>query len=338
MNRIETKLQSDFVNPYRSEDPNLLSGIAQKAIPTEKDQALASLGDRVVNWAKFLLFRDYEKHLAIADTGAWLLDKGVLVVVGSMQAAVIADGLFHLNIVKGGALSFLPDVLKLLLTPASIFFLIMGIIEAIFELINLKKGVELLQGISKEKTPLDGLNWVKDRYFTLQKKESDKIVALIEEKLPDLDQMGKAERFDQIAERALEVKFENLKRRVTPGLADEIKVQLDRVMKELQSPDESVRAAASDRAKLLMESISTQAKNKILIHVLGIIAIFFTVLSAIAMISGVGAVGFFVAIGACTAIAVVLKFIVQKGFYEKEVERFYDKVAAIQRKELAATS
>lgn len=316
MNRIEAKPELDFINPYRSESPNVVSAIAQRTIS----------GVRLVNW-------DYEKHLEIVDKGAWLLDKGVMFVVGSMQAAVIADGLFHLNIVQGGALSFIPGILKLLLTPASIFFLIMGIIEAIFELINLKRGVELLHGTEK-----DGLNWVKNRYFTLQKEESDKIVALIEEKLPDLDPKGKAERFDQIAQRALEVKFENLKRRVTPGLAEVVKVELNSIMKELQSPDESVRAAATNRAKLLMESISTQAKNKILIHVLGIIAIFFTVLSAIGMISGVGAIGFFLAMGACTAIAVVLKFIIQKGFYEKEVERFYDKVAAIPRKAALATS
>lgn len=330
MNRIENNGQLAIINPYRSEVPQpedtSVSAIAQKNLSPNDQTKLISLGNRVINWAKFLLFRDYEKHLAIADKGAWLLDKGVLVVVGSMQAAVIADGLFHINIVKSGTLSFIPHVLKLLLSPAAIFFLVIGIIEAIFELINLKRGVELLHGTEKE-----GLNWVKNRYFTLQKAESDKIVALIEEKLPELDQTAKAEHFDQIAERALAVKFENLKRRITPGLAEAVKVELDSIMKDFQSSDEAVRAAAADRTKLLMESISTQAKNKILIHVLGIIAIFFTILSAIGMLSGVGAIGFFIAMAACTAIAVTLKFIVQKGYYEKEVERFYDKIANLQR-------
>jgi len=332
MNKIESNYQLSFFNPYREAGASPVVEVAKKNIEVAPHKT--ALVDRVVNWGKAILFRDYEKGLDIVDKGTWVLDKGVVVVVGSMQAAVIADGLFHLNILKNGVLSFIPYALKLLLTPASIFFIVIGVIEAIFEIINLKKGVELLNGGKK-----DGLDFIKGHYFTLQKEESQKIVALIEEKLPELDQTAKADRFDEIAKRALEIKFENLKRRITPGLAEEVKVQLDSIIKELQSPDEAIRDAAENRAKLLMESVSRQAKNKIIIHMLGIVAIFFTVLSAIGMASGVGAIGFFVALGACTAIAVISKWIIQKGIYEREVANFYDNVAAMSKpKEVAAAS
>lgn len=334
MNRIENNSQLSFFNPYRVAGASPVVAIAQNNMAVALPKT--TLVDRAVNWGKAILFRDYEKGLDIVDKGTWLLDKGVVVVVGSMQAAVIADGLFHLNILKNGFLSFIPYALKLLLTPASIFFIVIGVIEAIFEIINLRKGVKLLNSVNKEKSPMDGFEFIKDRYFTLQKEESQKIIRLIEEKLPDLDQTAKADRFDEIAKRALEIKFDNLKRRISPGLAEEVKVQLDSIMKELQSPDETIRNAAETRAKLLMESVSRQAKNKIIIHILGIVAIFFTVLSAIGMATGIGAIGFFVAMGACTAIAVITKWIIQKGLYEREVANFYDRVT--QLKEVAAAS
>lgn len=332
MYRVENNSQLSFFNPYRVAGASPVVEIAQKNIEIAPHKT--ALVDRVVNWGKAILFRDYEKGLDIVDKGTWVLDKGVVVVVGSMQAAVIADGLFHLNILKNGVLSFIPHALKLLLAPASIFFIVIGVIEAIFEIINLRKGVELLNGGKK-----DGLEFIKNHYFSLQKEESQKIIKLIEEKLPELDQTAKADRFDEIAKRALEIKFENLKRRITPGLAEEVKVQLDTIMKDLQSPDEAIRDAAENRTKLLMESVSSQAKNKIIIHALGIAAIFFTILSAIGMATGIGAIGFFVALGACTAIVVLSKWIIQKGIYEREVANFYDRVAAMRLpKEVAAAS
>ncbi len=329
---IENNRELQYINPYLGSAPlrresEAVSAIAQKTFV-----------DHVVNWGKAILFRDYERHLEIVEKGTWLLDKGVLVVVGTMQGAMIADGLFHLNIVKNGPFWFIPAALKVVLIPSSIFFFVIGIIEGIFEFINMRRGIELLQGISKEKSALNQLDWMKDRYFTLQPEESDKICSLIEEKLPELDRTSKAERFDQIAQKALEVKFENLKRRITPGLADEVKKQLDSTMKDLTSPDETIRLDAAQRVELLMESVSTQAKTKILIHVLGLIAIFFTLLSALSMFTGFGTLPFFIAMGVGTAAAVVLKFIVQKGGYEQQVEKFYDKIAAISPTEAAAAS
>lgn len=335
MNRIENNNQLTIYNPYRDQgalQPSAVSAIAQKTLQK-------SFVERVLDWSKGRLYRDYERHLEILDTGTWLLNKGVVVVVGGMQAAVIADGLFQLNLVKNGIFSFFPAILKLVLAPASIFFLIIGMIESIFEIINLKRAVELFKSVKKEKNPLDGLEFIKAKYFTLETEETQKIYEMIEEKLPDADPATKADRFDQIAKRALEIKFENLKRRITPGLADEVKVQLHSIMKDLQSPDAAVQSGAQRKAKHLMDSVSTQAKNKIIIHVLGILAIFFTVLSAIGMISGVGSAGFFIAMGVCTAAAVILKWIVQKRAYEKEVEKFYDKITTpFEQTKAVATS
>ncbi|MBS0629077.1 MAG: hypothetical protein JSS30_02490 [Verrucomicrobia bacterium] len=325
---LEALRELNYVNPYKV-DANFrfeASPVGQK-----------TLADRIVDWGKGFFFYDYEKFLDVADKGTYLLDKGVMVVVGSMQGAMIADGLFHLNIVTNGPFSFIPAALKVILVPSSLFFFIIAIVESIFEFINMRRGIELLTGISKEKKAINQLEWMKKHYFSINKEESDKICMLIEEKLPNLDQTAKANRYDEIAQKALEVKFENLKRRISPGLAEEVKKQLDTAMNELSSPDDIIRETAAKRVELLMESVSTQAKTKILIHVLGLIAIFFTALSALGMFTGFGTLPFFIAVGALTAAAVALKFIVQKGGYEQRVEILYDKIAAIP-KAVAATS
>lgn len=332
MNRIETKSLVTSTNPYRAASPNVdLWGMAssiQNAIysPIGAGKTAPSLADRVVEWGKSLLFEDYEKQLNFAEQATWFLDKGVVTVVGGMQGAVIVEGLFHLHFLEG-RLSILPQLVKTILLPSSIFFFIMGIIEMIFELINLKRGIDLLHGVSKESSPLDTLGWMKEHYFTLQVHEAQKIYNFIEKKLPDLSTSQKADRFDQIAERALEVRFESLKRRITPGLADEVKLQLDSITKDLKSSKENIRVDAATRAKLLMESVSTQAKNKIKIHLLGILSICFTLISMIGIFAGIGVLPFFIALGAGTAITFVTKLIIQKGHYERSVERFYDQLS-----------
>lgn len=333
INNHEFKLEFNYTNPYR--DSGLGQEVERVVSPFEWNQTLA---DRVVYWAKAILYRDYERHLEIADKGAYLLDKGVTVVIGGLQGATILDSLFHLNIVRNGPLSFVPTALKVVLVPASIALFILGIIEAIFEMLNMLKGVHLLKEISEEQSPMGQLDLLKKRYFSLEIGETDRIKTLIEEKLPHLNRDEKAVRFDQIAQKALHVKFENLKRRVSPGLADEVKNQLNLSIKRMQCGDPTIQAQEAKRVELLMKSVSDQAKTKILIHVLGLIAIICTVISALSMFTGFGMVPLTIALGAITAIAVLTKFAVQKKGYDQQADNFKARVKTIELSEASAAS
>ncbi|NGX47748.1 MAG: hypothetical protein K1000chlam3_01131 [Chlamydiae bacterium] len=330
MHGIDFKTQPFSINnPYKSFIPSLEDlGFKSNAQIREKDKVLA-FADRIIDWGKAHFSKDYEKQIGFVGKTANILDWGVCGVVGGMEAVVIVDKMvrpFHMN--QFPVLNTFPSLLKIIMIPSAISFLIMAVFQGFVEFLNLRRAGYFLHNIEKrKKDPLDGLQWLKEKYFTLNKSEGQKIHQYIKQKFPGSPCNEKAKAFDQIAEKVLHVKYDSLKRRISPGLAKEVVSQLDIITKDLRSIFPWKRTEATQRAEILMQSLTRQAKNKILIHFLGILAITCTLISMPLFLSGVGAGPFFAILGTIAFALTIISLIIDKGIVAKEVEKFYDSLA-----------
>lgn len=316
-------------NPYESSSAIRGEGDARligKRVQIE-DDSLIDFANRVTEWGKTLLFNDYEKQLDFSGKVARILDWSTLFTVGSMQAILITERLFHYNITHLPVFKAFPTLLKILTLPTAIFFLVMTIFEGFVELVNLRRAGQLLYHLRiRQKDPLAQLQWVKEHYFTLDQKEGKKIEVYIEQTMPLLSQVEKARRFEQIAHKALRLKYEGLKRRISPGLAEEVLSQIHTISKDLESFSPVTKAKAAQRAEVLMKSLTRQTKNKILVHVLGVTALGITLISLSVFLAKVTTTAFFAIMGAMSISLTVLSFLINKGTVAKETEKLYDKL------------
>ncbi len=277
--------------------------------------------DRVVTWGENLLFKDYEAQLDFSAKVTGILDWGAFGVIVGVEATSIANKLFSLKLDRVSVLSKTFTLFQILTIPFSIFFVAINALKTFFEFVHLKRGIQLLKKVEREGRAEEKFEWIRSKYFSLSAHENTKITSFIEENLSDLDPTEKRARFEQLKEKALALKLNNLGRRITPALAKEVKTQLDIITRDLKKP--STQAQALQRAEVLMQSISSQAKHKIVVHIIGLAALAMSLVGLIATLSGVGAIPIFV-----TAIALaLLQFAVEKKTVGKAVVRLYDALA-----------
>jgi len=319
VNKVEINHQIPIFNPYETfSDESQEEAIenAVKKSTSAPNEKVIELADKVVEWGQDRLFTDYEKAIDSLGAGAKALDWGVFSVVASMQGVVVIDSIFRLKALSLHPLSKIPVILPLLTFPLAIFFFFMGCIEGVVEFINLKRVSNFLHSMEK-KDPEIQLEWLKKRYFSLDSKEASKIYHFIERLFPNLPLEEKAKNFGRIAQKALKIKFESLKRRITPDLAEEV---FKEISKEPKSPEDI------HRVQCLMESVKRQAKNKTVVHILGLAAISLSLISITGLVIGVTHGFFFVALATGAIGLLALQFIMKKGTLAKEVERFYNRL------------
>ena len=327
---ITTEIKEPFsiYNPYR----NFSSMPEEKALEHahEYPDHVLALADRVANWGKKTLYKDYEKQVDFVGFTAQVLDWSTTGTLIALQGSVAAYNIFQMHFLDKTILSYIPHGIRVLGKPISVFFYILGMIEGLVEFLNLKRTAAFLYRMElKCDTPLEKLRWIKDQYFTLSRKEVAKIHQFVESKLPNFNDRQKAKYFDEIAKKALHLKYESLKRRITPGLGEEVARELSLIIKGLASSESSTRLDAEKRAHLLIESVTNQAKNKIFVHILGLIALSFTLISMIGILAGITSGGFFIVLGALAFTFGALQFIAKRGTLAREVGHYYDKLAKI---------
>ncbi|NGX36978.1 MAG: hypothetical protein K1000chlam2_00124 [Chlamydiae bacterium] len=322
-------------NPYRA------FSFAKEKVPSHarknSDQILI-LADRVADWGKNALFKDYEQQVDFAGFTAKILDWGMTGTLVALQVTVAVYNFLQLHFLDQTVFSYIPHGLRILGRPISAFLYFLGIIEGVVEFLNLKRtSVFLYRMELKCETPLEKLRWIKNEHFSLNDEEVSKIHRFVENKLPNLNVDQKADRFDQIAKKALQLKYESLKRRITPGLGEEVARELSGIMQGLTSPEASVRLNAEKRANLLIESVTNQAKNKIFVHILGLVAISFTLISMVGVLGGMTSGGFFIALGVAALVFGILQFVAKRGTLAKEVGHYYDRLAEFNLSKVVST-
>lgn len=317
MINMETKSAISYYNPYSGTGKRIHQGDA--AYKEEAQSKVLQVADSIVNLSGRFLYRNVEKRVDLMGKIAKALDWGTFAIVGGVQGAVMIDHILPFTIRD----TFLHRMTKAITRPSAGFFFGMGLIEGFVELSNLQRTILLQKRLNKRETPLQKLEWLQGRYFSLRNEEANQISEFIDEKLSMLNKTQKALKFQQIADKVLENRFSALKSRITKPLAEKVQEQLGMILNDLKSWNPRVRNRAKIRAEKLMESVSRQAENKIIVHILGLIAIGFTVISMFAALTGIAAGGFFIVMGAFSVSFIAAQFFVEKGTLSREVKRFH---------------
>ena len=322
-------------NPYKDPTPPIDEAShshAHFSSHPPKDPII-EFADRIVNWGISFLFKDAEKAVDFIGFTAAAADSGASTVAATMQGAVYADKIFHFNIPNHASfLNEIPRFLKIILGPTAIVLFVLGIIEAFVEILHLRRMSRFLNHIEiEEQNPLIQLEWIKNRYFSINHKVAKKIQAYVEGKFPTLSNAQKGEHFERIAEKMLQIKFNCLERRLTPALAKEVSTQLNIILQDLKSSDVEVQKSATLRAQVLMKSVTAQAKTTIAIHTLCLIAITLTLFSFICVFVGILSSGpILIAIGVFSSCLLFLAFVLRKTSLSKEVGRLYDNLMEVK--------
>jgi len=321
MSKIGFRPYFSYYNPYianndrmRPDDPSLKD---------EKSSKIIQLVESIITWTGSFPYRDHEKQVDLTGKIAEALDWGTMFFVGAVETALFADKFFTLGLSN----TMLPKLSSLVAIPSAGAFLAFGLVEGLVELSNLQRMLLLHRRLQKhEGNPMGKLNWIKSHYFTLRVKESKKIQGVIDQHLKALPTELKALKFQKIADKILHNRFECLKNRITPALAEEVGKQLGVIMLDLESWNPLKRRDACIRAEKLMECVSRQAKNKIVIHILGLIAIGITLLSMNLILIGFSGGIYLVPLSVLSATFVFMCFLIAKGTLDREVDLFHEQL------------
>lgn len=331
MSLSNVKSHLEITNPYLPASSTSKAETFHPALENGEINPLVKSVDQVVEWGQNALFKDYERRVDFASIGARSLDYGVFASLAGMQGAVIVDNLFRLTHYRG-FFDRLPAILKVVAMPAAIFFFIFGIIEGFAEFVGLRRSVTFLEHMEKDgATSVDKLTWLKNKYLTISGHESEKIQSYIETHLPLLSNGEKALRYEQIAEKALDLHIKALSRRVTPGLAEHVVKELPGILEGLSDPSRADYAESVEKGNLLIDSLTEQSKVKILVHLVALAAIGFTLISVIGVFAGLTFPAFFLVLGGLAATFTLLSLVIDKQVVNKEATKFYDKFVAIQQ-------
>lgn len=168
----------------------------------------------------------------------------------------------------------LPRIFSLFVLPFAIIGLVVSLLEIIYECANLVGGIKLRANLnfskqaSKEEL-LANLETIRKSFLVLNKETATQIGAYIDEKMPCESPDVRRRKFDGIADRAREIQYDNLARRVSPRLAQEIKEDLVRLQADLHCNIEG----ALERAQALLNDIDIQSSKKILVHAVGLFSL-----------------------------------------------------------------
>lgn len=323
MNKINFKVEPfSYSNPYHEPKEKKPHWNQKIFILTD---SWTNLTNRIVHWGEKHLFRDFEQETDFAGKATKILDNGVVAVVGTMEGVVLTHHLFHFKMGKLPVLRSFPTLLKIITLPIKTLFLGFSIVEGITEGINLHRVKKFLSRLEAlKRNPLAQFEWIKREYFTLTEKEERKIQEYIEKAIPMFSSEQKEVQFDRIAEKVLKIKFQRLKRRITSKLAKEMVKEMPQIIQNLESTIPRIQVNGEKRAEILLSSLTRQAKNKILVHTLGMIAIGISLLSLSLFLAGIPAGFFFTLMGILSFLIVACCFAIDKGIIEREGEKLYD--------------
>jgi hypothetical protein len=135
----------------------------------------------------------------------------------------------------------------------------------------------------KERYILKDLEYFEKEYLTLSPEATQKIITYVETKFPDLGEEEKNAKIVETTQQMLGAKRASLDRRVRPWCGQKIADELLPLLCKLRSPltPKNEKEQTNIEAQKLLKTIDIQAKKKLLVHTLAIIAIALTIIGAI---------------------------------------------------------
>lgn len=331
MNQISSSSSNYAITPYlpsflkKKEDPVTIA--ANQKFPFFTATSPLHLVDRVTHWGKNLLFKDVEKIALNMGKTAAILDKTLLCFILGLQGTMFINSYAHI-LDTSSHFSLLGRIFTLSALPIIFCFFLLGVLELLAEALYFR-GTNCLFKQFKKDEPIAMLQAVQSNYFSLNQNETKNIHSFINFFHSKLSATEKAKHFDSIAKQALAVKLEIFKRRVTPGLAQEVVKELGEVLKNVSSYNPFIRKKAILRAEVLSQSISHQMNNKFLIHLIGVAALSLSCFSMIASYLGIIAGLNLLLLTLLVVMLTITQFVLNKCLIPKGLENHHIKMGKL---------
>lgn len=327
MNRLEGNYS--IVNPYRAELPldseaGPPEGNRFAYLPPESPSPITiglapfeALGN-AVKMGQAYYRGDEETFIDTAGRIAKAVDTALVWVTGIIQASALAGRVIHKALHPLQNFQIFSVVSKILTIPLGIVFAVLSVIEALYEGTNFIRCYSLMSKLTNsdlatEATVVGNIKKLHERFFSISDSKSSKITAYIEKQFHGFSQSEKAEKYDMIAGKLLAVKYADLARRISPSHAEEVTEMLDTVIKGLQSENQSDRLQALENGRTLLQTISTQCKKKLLVHFVALAAIAISMVTLVALFSGVGSIIFFALLTIASILLTITHYALENG-------------------------
>jgi hypothetical protein len=314
-----------YYNPFKEKS---YKTVQSDSVTLEETRSnIIKLADRLfMGWA-CLFHRNIEKQIDLAGVCATVLDWATTSFFIVAKAYIFLDYFIPTGISPTKMIKFS----QLLSLTSGSAFLGFGLIRGFVELANLKRTALLLKNLHKSgKTPFQKLNWIKSHYFNLRQRDIVQIKKYIDKDYANIPLHQKAEKFDAIARLILRNRFHQLESRIMPPLAKKVGIELRNVMEGLKSYNPIARYKATIKAENLIESISRQAKNKIVVHAFSLVGIAITIISMSILLSGFVCPPFFITMTCLSILFMLLSILVSKGTLDKEVDMLHKSLKEIK--------
>lgn len=283
-------------------------------------------GDFASSKAALQRARSLEDSEGRLDAGVRLLGTPFSLINGFLSFAITAqewDLLIKSN--------FFETKLSVFAKFTGVLGLILCAAEGTFESLGIKRQLKFRKNFSlpssgnsvdRVRAAIKNLRGIKKKFIDLGKEERAKIHALLREKFPHLSGRAKAEKYRALEEQAREVRINKLARRVKPWCAEEILQRISPILKGVSSPDAPTRKQAEAEALDLAEKIDTQSRKKLIVHIVGLIALIATAVTLCCIMGGIPALVALILliVASCVSLA---KGILSNGWLETPGMEFH---------------
>ncbi len=263
-------------------------------------------------WAR-VSRHDAEKAMDLMGKITGYADTGLSCVYTPLQILGIVAHFFG-HVPAWESLSF---AAKLVVGPYCIIYFALAALELLFETVKLSRAVRLLRKLesngenSQPEQLLATLQSLRDRFLSVREEEISALKTLIQSSnsSPEEQEVKLA----TLSEKMLEMKYKELKTRISRWCAEELKNSCEELITELQSTDAAIAKQAAVKAHELVETIVIQAKKKRLIHILSILAILFFVAATILVLVALTPAGVAIALSAIAMSFFIAALLVKRG-------------------------
>jgi len=251
---------------------------------------------------------DEETFIDTAGKTAKAIDSALIFVTAATHVGSLAEKVIHKALHSSSTITIFSVVNKILALPLGIAFAVLAVIEAVYEGVNFARCYSLMSkfsgsDVAHERKVVANLTKIHRQYFALDKAESSRITTFIEKHFEQCSESEKAQKYENISAKLINVKYADLARRISPHFSEEIATNLQSVIQGLQSDNQSERLESLGKGRELLQTVSTQCKKKLLVHFVALTAIAASMLSTAALCLGFGGVAF---IAALTVLGILL--------------------------------
>ncbi len=267
-------------------------------------------------WATACLHNDVEKKIDLAGRITNYVDSSLSLFRTSLNIMTLIAGRFG-ELFSWGKWALWAKIITL---PYGIVYFVLALIEAIYETTNLIRSFKMVLDLhssdwNQDSVLLEDLKNLRSRFFQLSDAERSQLQVFIDrasrEGVPD--EMLQ-EKFNEICEKALAIKYAALARRISPWCAHEVSLNLNDLIADLKHhPNPAHQQNARIRAHELLKNVEIQAQKRIIIHILALVALAFFVTSMILILAAFPITQFVFSLTAIGLVLTTLRHVIDRA-------------------------